>query len=131
MQRLNRSLPWSLLVLALALVAASGCGARSALQPADPDQAREALRTALDGWQQGQAPDALSNGRPPIRVADEDWLAGVRLADYQVLDQGQPVGNALRCPVRLTLRDVQGRPLVKAVVYRIDTHPAIFIARED
>jgi hypothetical protein len=104
---------------------------RSAPQSDGPDQAREALHAVLDAWQQGQPQDVLSDRKPPIRVADEDWSAGVHLARYETLDPGQLVGNALRCSVRLTLRDAQGRTSVKTVRYRIETRPAIFVARQD
>jgi hypothetical protein len=55
-------------LLAMALAAPPlGCGGR---EPADPGQARATLAMALDAWRDGRTIDEMTNGSPPIVVAD-------------------------------------------------------------
>jgi hypothetical protein len=110
---------------------AAGCGGR--LSPpahADPAQARDALRAALDAWKRGEAPDALKGRRPPVMVIDPEWRGGFRLADFQIQDDA-PSGADLRCRVVLTLADGQGRAWPKAAVYDVGTSPAVTVSREE
>ena len=44
-----------------------GCGGQ---KPVDPDQARATLAMALDAWHDGRTIDEVTNGSPPITVAD-------------------------------------------------------------
>jgi hypothetical protein len=117
-------------LLALALLATSGCGESGPPRPADPDEARTALCAALDAWKVGRPPDALAGSRPPVFVRDHDWQAGLYLHDYEVT-AGEPRGGAYRCSVRLTLRGQNGKPYSKTGFYGVGTSPARTVIRED
>src|SRR4051812_31909119 len=92
--------PCALLLLAPALAWVSGCdGSVTASRPADPERARQALHAALDAWKEGRTRDDAARFSPPIRVADEDWLAGLRLVDYRLEPGDRLFGTGLRCPV--------------------------------
>ena len=116
----------ALLLPALAL----GCG-QAPPEPADPDQARQALRTALGAWQKGEAPEALKARQPPVYVNDADWQAGLRLAGYELKGDGKYYGAQFRCSVVLSLESGKGKRSDKVVKYLIDTHPRVVIVRDD
>lgn len=107
-----------------------GCGRTSPPAPADPAAARDALRSALEAWRKGEAPDSLKSHRPPVYVTDPEWRSGLRLAEYQVQDDA-PWGADLRCRVVLSLADGQGRTWPKAAVYAVGTSPAVTVSREE
>lgn len=107
----------------------SGCG-RSLPAAADPETARQALRIALDTWQQGGSWETLRQRSPAIYFTDLDWRAGCRLRSYQLHDS-EPHGVQLRCPVVLKLVDPQGKEKEKTTTYLIDTAPAIVIVPAD
>jgi hypothetical protein len=98
--------------------------------PADPDQARDALRQALDAWQRGETAESLQNSQPPVRVFDEDWRGGRQLVRYK-LGADQLVGADLRCCVELWLRDRGGQSVQKKAVYSVATNPALTIVHEE
>jgi hypothetical protein len=116
--------------LALAGLLAAGCG--PGLQtPAGPDQARDALRTALDAWQRGDRPDALRAASPAVHVRDPDWAAGRRLTQYQIAGDGGRSGVDLRYTVRLTLTGPKGKAVQKDTAYVVGTSPALTVVRND
>jgi hypothetical protein len=119
------------LLLLLGLVFAPGCGGSPPSKEANPAVAREALATTLKAWKEGEKPDALAARTPPIRVADEDWLAGLRLEDYQVDPTDRMLGTSLNCRVSLTLKDTKGKTLKKKAVYSVGTDPALTIIRQE
>jgi hypothetical protein len=110
---------------------AAGCGTgpeRAA--PVDADRAREALRTALESWKKGAQPTALQSHSPPITVQDMDWEAGAKLLAYEIVGDGKNDDANLRCPVKLTIRDAQGKETKKQVTYVVGTSPAVTVFRE-
>jgi hypothetical protein len=109
----------------------AGCGGQTLPPPADPEQGREALRSALDAWARGEKSDSLRGGTPPIQVVDGDWDKGLRLAKYQLAPADRMSDPNLLCSVQLSLRDGRGRALTKRVVYHIGTGPLISIVREE
>jgi hypothetical protein len=113
------------------LVLLTGCGGRPLPSPADPEQARQALRAALDAWARGEKSQSLRGGAPPIAVVDGDWDRGLRLEKYRLGPADQLSGPNLLCPVRLTLRNSQGRSIQKQVVYLVGTSPLVSILREE
>jgi hypothetical protein len=124
--------PRALLLLAPALAWACGCGGDlSASRPADPERARQALHAALDAWKAGRTPDDAGHLSPPIRIADEDWLAGLRLVDYRPEPGDRLIGTSLRCPVVLTLHGRRGKDRKKRVTYTINTDPELTVVRQD
>jgi hypothetical protein len=120
-----------LLLLILALAFAPGCGGTPPSKEANPAVAREALATTLKAWKDGEKPDALAARTPPIRVADEDWLAGLRLEDFQVDPADRMIGTSLNCPVSLTLKNTTGKTLKKKAVYSVSTDPALTVIRQE
>jgi hypothetical protein len=112
------------------LVCASGCGGTSPPQPADADQARDALRATLDTWQKGETPPALQQRKPAIRAVDYEWTAGHRLLRYE-MGNAEPIGGSLRYHVWLTIQEQHGRSVRKQAVYSIDTSPVLTVHRED
>jgi hypothetical protein len=114
------------IVLLLAMLA--GCGGSGAT-PADADTARSALQTALEAWKNDSL-ERLARAAQPIIFNDHDVRAGRMLLDYKIHSDDR-FGNAVRCPVVLSLRDKQGRTFEKRISYLVDTSPKIVIVRED
>ena len=119
-----------LFTLATAGPLLSGCSGPGRAAPVDAPRAREALRTALEGWKRGDTIDALKSGSPPIVAQDFDWMAGQRLVAYEVTGDGKDDDANLRIPVRLTLRTAKGKEVRKDVSYVVGTSPAVTVFRE-
>jgi len=119
--------------LALASAALVGCGGKNYTPPpaADPATARSALEKALDCWRLRITPDELLKAEPSITVADEDWLDGRRLLEFQLLSGEQALGTSIRWPVRLKVVGADGREQVVEVIYVVSTNPIIHIHRRD
>jgi hypothetical protein len=112
---------------ALLLVAlATGCGGQS---PTDPDQARATLTLALDAWRDGRTIDDVTNGSPPIAVADPYWKAGFKLSRYQVAETTRTVGFDLKMPVQLWLQDPKGKAVEEKVKYTVSVQPSRTVIR--
>jgi hypothetical protein len=103
-----------------------GCGGST---PADPDLARATLATALDAWRDGRTIDEVTNGSPPITVADPEWKAGFKLSRYEVADTTRASGFDLRMPVRLWLQDPKGKAIEQKVKYTVSVKPARTVIR--
>ena len=129
MTRLRTSpLRAALVALAGLLAGCSGGGGGTA-GPVDSAQAREALKTALDGWKKGVTPESFSTASPPMTVQDMDWMAGAKLVDYRLADDGKEFGVNLHVPVALTLRTLQGKEVKKSVSYVVGTSPIVTVFR--
>jgi hypothetical protein len=105
-----------------------GCGGPPA--PADPAQARAALRAALDAWQKGESPDALKEHQPPVTVTAWEWRAGYQLLSYTI-ESDTPFAADLRCRVQLALKNPRGKVLRKTAVYVVGTSPVLTVAQEE
>jgi len=103
-----------------------GCGGP---KPADPDQARATLAMALDAWRDGRTIDEVTNGSPPITVADPAWKAGFKLSRYQVAETTRAAGFDLKMPVELWLEDPKGKALQEKVKYTVSVQPARTVIR--
>ncbi len=112
------------------LVLGTGCGASSAPNKADPDQARAVLRDALEAWKKGETSDDLLARTPSVRVLDPDWQKGAKLISFEI-GADAPFAAEQRVSVVLKLQHA-GRPSTnKKVMYAIGTSPSITIVREE
>jgi hypothetical protein len=116
---------------ALLILTLSGCSSSNA-HAVDPPRAREALKTALDYWKQGESPKSLSSGATPMTVQDLEWEGGAKLIDYQILDDGQQADANLRVKVKLTTSGAKGgsKNSEKTVNYLVTTSPSVTVFRD-
>jgi hypothetical protein len=116
---------------ALLILALSGCSSSRA-HAVDQPRAREALKTALDRWKQGDSPKSLASSATPMTVQDLEWEGGAKLIDYQIVDDGQPADANLRVKVRLTTSGTRagGKNSEKTVSYLVTTSPSITVFRD-
>ncbi len=118
-----------LALLATALLL-GGCSSSPRTAPVDSERARDALKTALDGWKNGEDPATLKARTPSIMVQDMDWMTGSKLVDYQVDGEGRKAESILYVPVKLTLRNPKGQEVKKNVSYLVGTSPSLTIYRD-
>lgn len=124
----KRSWPSWLVVASLAAVLLSGCSG-SAPSAVDDGQARDTLKTALDGWKKGDSPSALKEASPSIIVQDLDWINGDKLVDYQLDGDSKTREANLYIPVKLTIKRGQGKEVKKSVSYIVSTNPTHTVFR--
>jgi hypothetical protein len=113
------------------LLIASGCGVGGQPQPTDSEQARAALRAALDSWKAGEKPEVLARQSPAIHVKDVDWDGGFRLVAYRADADGRLVGYDMNYPVVLELKSPRGVAVKKNAVYTVTTRNEVFISRQE
>lgn len=124
------------LFLFIAMAAATimmfaGCGPGEAHGgPVDPKIAQDSLRIVLDAWKNGEKPDQLQSPPRKITAQDLDWLKGMKLVEYKVLDDATPKGTNLWVSVDLTLADTSSKTVHKKVRYIVGTDPAVTVFRE-
>lgn len=116
------------ILTALGLVLLSGCS-RGLDPDADRDVAAGALRTAMEAWKNGKAPDDLENEQPSIIMNEDDWRTGKRLMDFTVGDTFLS-GRQVRCRVQIKLQEKSGKTVERRATYIIDTTPRIVIVRD-
>ena len=108
-----------------------GCnGGRFEAPTLDEDLARETLQSALESWQQGESQEALQEYSPPVTAADPDWMSGLKLLKYEIVDDGQEVDGRLVSQVKLTLQDDRGGQAEKTVSYLVNTSPGLTVLRD-
>jgi hypothetical protein len=109
------------------LLVVVGCSRSARYLPLDQERARAACAEALDAWKAGKRPADL---KPKLIVGDEDWDAGKTLVTYEVLPDETNDGTNLHIPVRLTLKDAQGKERQPKVTYTVGTAPVVTVFRE-
>ena len=65
-----------------------------------------------------------------IAIANPDWAAGMRLADYLLYDTTGRCGDYIRNGAILCLKDRSGKKPEKEVVYRIQGQETFVIGRD-
>ena len=113
--------------LVLLCVIAQGCGSEGRTLSLDKGQARIACQEFLNAWQAGEKSDSL---QPEIYGKDTAWDAGLKLAAFELLPNQRDGGSNLHIPVRLTLKNAQGRESQVDVVYIVGTTPQVSVFRE-
>lgn len=111
----------------------AGCLGGAAAHAVDPPRAREALKTALDGWKAGKTPPSFRESSPPMTVQDLEWSGGARLVEYQIIDDGQARDANLLVHVKLILETPAPRGskrVEKTVWYLVGTSPSVTVFRD-
>jgi hypothetical protein len=116
------------LIVAVMLCAGCGGGPRRAA-PVDVERARETVKAALDAWKAGAKPAEMPGRSPSITVQDFDWMAGGKLLEYRLLDEGKAEDANLRIQARLTVQDAKGKSAQKTVAYIVGTDPVLTVFR--
>lgn len=115
----------------LFLLALAGFGCQSHTTPGhDPERARTVLVTALDAWKSG-SPQSLATQSPPIRLQDDDLMAGLKLVSYELVNPKLlilPFNDVL---VLLDLQDSRGKSIRKNVSYQVGLEPILMVQRSD
>jgi hypothetical protein len=117
------------LAFALIVSFATGCGHHSA-ENVTPDQADDALRTALNSWKDGKTRADLESQRPSIIMNDPDLSSDNHLLEFKMGDAGRLEGRQMRWMVEIKLQDKNGKISNKKATYIIDTNPQIVIVRD-
>jgi hypothetical protein len=125
-RRMTGSL-WVLVGLSLAVGCAEG-PPKSA--PVNANIARDTLTAAMDSWKFGETPASLQELTPSIVVQDLDWENGLKLVDYEVVDDSREVNANLYAKVKLTLEDPNGEKSEKTVTYVVGTSPVLTVFRD-
>ena len=116
------------ILVVLMLCAGCGGGPKRAA-PVDVERARETVKTALDAWKSGAKPEEMPGRSPSITVQDFDWMAGKKLVEYQLIDEGKAEDANLRIQAKLTLQDAKGKSVQKTVIYIVGTDPVLTVFR--
>jgi hypothetical protein len=115
----------------LAVLMLSGCSGSSRAAAVDPPLAREALKTALDHWKNGEDPKSLVSSATPMTAQDFEWSSGAKLIDYQILDEGHVEDANLRVQVKITLGPQgKSKAVEKKASYVIGTSPSVTVFRD-
>jgi hypothetical protein len=113
-----------------------GCGDPSRAHAVNEPTARDALKTALDGWKNGQTTASFASASSPMIVQDFEWDSGAKLLDYELIDDGKAFDANLRVQVKLTLSGAEGKaaPVTKKtekkVWYIVGTSPKVTVFRD-
>ncbi len=136
----NSSLYGTLWVVAaclavLATLFLPGCGDPSRAHAVNEPTARDALKTALDGWKNGETPASFASAGSPMIVQDFEWESGAKLLDYQLVDDGKAYDANLRIRVKLTTsgskdKAAAGKNTEKTVWYLVGTSPKVTVFRD-
>ncbi len=68
-----------------------------------------------------------------MTVQDFDWMAGAKLIDYQIIDDGKAYDANLRVQVKLSLSSpgkASGKATEKKVWYVVGTSPSVTVFRD-
>ena len=120
----------------LATLFLPGCGDPSRAHAVNELTARDALKTALDGWKKGETPTSFATASPPMIVQDFEWESGAKLLDYQLVDDGKAYDANLRVQVKLKLAEGKGKAAAagedseKTVWYLVGTSPKVTVFRD-
>jgi hypothetical protein len=98
--------------------------------PVNASKARETLKTALESWKRGEKSETLQQSTPPIYIIDAEWQSGVKLKDYQIVNEGKEMDAHWFCSVRLTIQRANGQQVTQEVTFVVSTAPNLTITRK-
>jgi hypothetical protein len=118
-------------IILIGLCVIAGCsGSEPAEEAADSDRMLNVLTIALDAWKEGTAA-TLSQRDPPIRLVDDDWVAGRRLLAYRLEDPKAFAFPFESVFVELTLHTANGETVERNVGYQISLTPSLAVLRAE
>jgi hypothetical protein len=107
-----------------ALVFHSGCSKTAESYVPASDQAQASVERALAAWQSGAAAGRIepaTAGQVPLQAVDRDWMAGKKLAAYEIVSELPREAGPRRFSVRLTLHGAASP--VEATYYVVGQNP--------
>ncbi len=119
----------TLITVASMMAVVSGCQSSADANRVDPTLARSTLESVLDSWKRGESIDSWQTKDSHIVVQDLEWKAGVKLAWFEILDQGDAVDANLFCRVKLSLVDPNSKRFERSVTYVVGTTPVRTVFR--
>jgi hypothetical protein len=117
----------ALAVAVTVVAAACGCEQTARDLALDEQQARDACTTVLDAWKADRRPEEL---KPDVIASDYDWKSGRKLVAYEFLPEETSDGTNLNIPVKLTLKDAQGKESTARATYTVGTSPVVTVIRD-
>lgn len=123
---LEKRLPQLFLSIVVAM-AAAGCTQTSRDLALDEAKAREACTTALEAWKAAKQPADL---QPDIIASDYAWKDGQTLVSFELLPGETSDGTNLNIPVKLTLKNAQGKESISKATYTVGTSPVVTVIRD-
>jgi hypothetical protein len=114
----------------LLLAVVAGCDRGSLPPQANPDEAREALRSALETWQKRESIDDLTRRTPRVYFNDPKCRSDVQLLDFKLDDGHTFHGQSVRVGAVLSLKFPDGTTKERKTAYLVDTTPAVVIVPE-
>ncbi len=125
----NAILSCALIAVGCLIAGLSGCQSSVEANRVDPTLARTTLETVLESWRRGESIDSWQTKDSHIVVQDLDWKAGVKLASFEILDQGEALDANLFCRVKLSLEDPRSQRYARDVTYVVGTSPVCTVFR--
>lgn len=105
-------------VIAVPLVFVAGCG----FPAAKVDEAQGHVKAGLDKWQAGGKPEELK----PVEFHEALWIAGEKLVSFEMgTAKYAEAAQAVRCEVKLTIRNKKGKERTENVVYDVTLGPPV------
>ena len=109
-------------MIGVALVSVAGCG----FPEAKVNEAKGHVQRALEVWQKDGKPDELKSLAPPVEFHEVLWKAGEKLVAFEMgTAQYVDAAQAVRCDVRLTLRNRKGKERTENVAYDVTLGPTV------
>lgn len=115
-------------VLLLVCACGSGCGGGKQSYVPSEGTARQALKTALTAWKNGQPAGAVEGGPAPIQVLDSDWYKGQKLDGFEILGDENAADGKRWFSVRLDLLKPRG---TKTARYLVTGKSPLWIYRQE
>ncbi len=116
-------------ILILGMIFLTGCGPEMA-KNVDPQEAGQALKTALTAWKDGKTGAELESQNPSILMNESDWSSGNRLLEFKMNDTGVIDGRQVKWVVQIKMQPKNGKAVDRKATYIIDTLPRIVIVRD-